>query len=470
MGEVVISQVILNPSNYISNGEYQKIVWLGVNGYIIINEREKEILVIDPWPSYSKRTLKKSRVINQLSNWLYNAYNNNDYKLIGIIATHEHYDHIADIPAIMYKLYKRGIKDNDLPPIYSDQGTFNEIKRRFEKKFKDYNSRVILYHKQFALDEKPLYYDDKTQKNKEKDKIKNYPLIAGTKLNKVEIGNFEITPYIWDHATSLDFDTILGVASGNYQRCTAIFLKHKNDEEKTLFLVGSAGEMSNDGTSDLVVDVNIETDILIQAVPHKVISKGSYEKNLRELVEYQKNNIKVKRTIIACHFENFVKTRGINNQPGELLSGKNNLKRIEKYMQSINKSVYFTNRFLIEFGSKMIVECEDGYFYEDLILLESIDQGWNDPRFADFKKLRLLNANFLLFKDEYIINPNTKEVHRIGDIFRIENGTKIYYARPGCNMHLMNFLNKRHYNKLDDALNAGYDYCAYCFGFSASKR
>lgn len=35
------------------NGYYQHIYWLGVGGYLIINHHDKEILLIDPWHSYS---------------------------------------------------------------------------------------------------------------------------------------------------------------------------------------------------------------------------------------------------------------------------------------------------------------------------------------------------------------------------------------------------------------------------------
>ncbi len=69
--------------------------------------------------------------------------------------------------------------------------------------------------------------------------VANYPLRAGTKLDDINIGKFVVTPYIWDHSsTTNNSDDWSGVKSGNYQRCTVIFLKCRSDpEQKTLFLV-----------------------------------------------------------------------------------------------------------------------------------------------------------------------------------------------------------------------------------------
>ncbi len=41
--------------NFYQNGDYQKIFWLGVGSFVIVNDQEfpkKEILLIDPWPTY----------------------------------------------------------------------------------------------------------------------------------------------------------------------------------------------------------------------------------------------------------------------------------------------------------------------------------------------------------------------------------------------------------------------------------
>ncbi|MHA1192788.1 MAG: hypothetical protein ACTSP9_10895 [Promethearchaeota archaeon] len=46
--------------NFIKNGDYQKIYWLGVNGHIIINEHDKEILLVDPQIGSLKKLKKKN--------------------------------------------------------------------------------------------------------------------------------------------------------------------------------------------------------------------------------------------------------------------------------------------------------------------------------------------------------------------------------------------------------------------------
>ena len=276
--------------------------------------------MIDPWPSYSKITIYHSIKVNQLIDWLFNA-DNKGYKLIGIIGTHEHYDHIADIPAIISKLRNdkgRALR-NGFPPLYCDLGTFEEIKNRSllligtpEDRegnvytFEDFSS----YH-EIKLNGTELYYNDKIQSEKESDGEENYPLTAGTVLADITIGDYLITPYIWDHvSTSPYFDDLKGDLSGNYQRCTAIFLKQNNvnHRDKSLLIIGSAGEMSDDRTGGFVRSFpsGLETDMLIQSVAHRIVTEANYDDILSDLITYHKNNIKVKDTIIASHFETFV--------------------------------------------------------------------------------------------------------------------------------------------------------------------
>jgi len=95
-------KVKILPKNFIKNGDYQKIYWLGVCGYIIVNEHDKEILLVDPWPSYIELPNKYSPKIVQLANWLVEKVKEEKYTLVGIIGTHEHFDHIADIPGLYY--------------------------------------------------------------------------------------------------------------------------------------------------------------------------------------------------------------------------------------------------------------------------------------------------------------------------------------------------------------------------------
>lgn len=374
--------------NFIKNGDYQKIFWLGVNGYIIVNERDKEILLIDPWPSYFELTDNTSPKIVQLANWLVKQVKEENYTLVGIIGTHEHFDHIAHIPILYYNLNKTDIK---LPPLYADEGTLDQIRGRwvFASPPTDPEDIVqlkdIVQFNSLKLNDQKLYYDDEIQEDKKENHTANYPLKAGTKLEEINIGKFLVTPYIWDHSSTSNFaNSLSGVKSGHYQRCTTIFLKCQNDPElKSLFLVGSAGEMNGLFTGNelgsFVNDIQIETDILIQSMPHVLALVETYLVKLSSLIKYQFDNIKVNDKIVVTHFENFVdvgleglETRKRANYIGALEEGRNQL-RITNYaywlsaLQELGrvpetdrvKEVYYMNRFLIEYNTIILDNYSD---------------------------------------------------------------------------------------------------------------
>lgn len=369
-------EVKMFPENFIKNGDYQKIFWLGVNGYIIVNERDKEILLIDPWPSYSEVPTVSSP-INKLANWLVKQVEEENYTLVGIIGTHEHFDHIADIPRLYYILKDKQIT---LPPLYADEGTLDQIRYGWmlispSTKLKDFVECNSL-----KLNGQLLYYDDETQEDKEDKDIANYPLKAGTKLSEINIGKFLVTPYIWDHSSTGNVtDSLSGVKSGNYQRCTAIFLKCQNDpEQKTLFHVGSAGEMNGQYTGTIlksyVNDITIKTDILIQSVPHIIVWVATYMDKLAALINYQCENIVVNDKIFATHFENFVDkgARKKSNYINGLEESRNQL-RITNYAFGLallqvqrqvpvsdrTKVIYYMKRFLIEYNSITLEDYSD---------------------------------------------------------------------------------------------------------------
>lgn len=505
--------------NFIQNGLYQKIVWLGVHGIIIVNEIDKEILIIDPWPSYSKEAIVESVKIDQFTDWLRRSVKNG-YTITGIIGTHEHYDHVADIPIILHKLYNECGLFNSIPPIYSDRGTFETIKNTYIDIFGtpknlegDYCSFEEVYpFVEFKLNNTHLYYDDVTQANKLDDD--NYPLIAGTKLTEIEIGNYLITPYIWDHVSTFQFSDVLpGDPSGNFQRCTALFLKHRTDpEQKRLFIVGSAGEMGGGHTTD----VKIETDILLQAVPHKVLLESGYDSILNGLIKYQERNITVKDRIIASHFETFVDIHvpvkaigllamifapllpcfpllpvvgsGMAFAPDVVkniscfwgdLEKEENKNRVEEYaglaveLQSskdnnINK-IYYLNRFLIEYGFWVIVENDDGYdVHKESILdhttsLPPVTNIWD----SDYDIFITKRGAVILFKSQYLANPVTREVHNLKAKTIDFYGKTVYRESRSCNIYRMNFSNMIHFEKEEDFLEEldpaeTYNGCAHC--------
>lgn len=486
--------------------------------------------MIDPWPSYSKISIYHSIKVNQLIDWLFNA-DKNGYKLIGIIGTHEHYDHIADIPAIIFKL--RNDKDrtlkNGFPSLYCDLGTFEEIKNRsipipVDKEGNFCTFEVFSSYHEIKLNGTELYYNDKIQSDKEDAGEENYPLTAGTRLTDITLGDYLITPYIWDHvSTSPYFDDLKGDPSGNYQRCTAIFLKQKNADHrgKSLLIIGSAGEMSDDRTGGFVRGFpdGLETDMLIQSVAHRIVTDSNYEDVLSDLITYQKNNIKVNDMIIASHFETFVDIDvplrligflviffgalipfmplgpgagaaliGVGDVEKKIscfygdLEKHENKQRVIDYADlvlpelendpdnnnTINK-IYYMKRFLIEYGFKIIVEEDDGYSIHDESILEHtksldpIKQIWN----TEFSIFAIQGNSILLFKDKYLANPRTMEVHDLTKEHVNYNNNKMYYQLPGCNIHLMNFGEMKHFKTEDEAFkiivgDKSYNGCFHC--------
>ena len=124
------------PLRYIDNGIYQRIHYLGAAGWMIINRIDKEIVLIDPWPSFSKNRKKKKEKdrIQKLALWLRKQIAQK-YRITGILAGHEHYDHTGDIPCILSMLIDESIQGappanpDQLPCIYCDSSSRENWKR-----------------------------------------------------------------------------------------------------------------------------------------------------------------------------------------------------------------------------------------------------------------------------------------------------------------------------------------------------
>jgi len=339
--------------HFVYNGKYQKIIWLGVAGVIIINEPDKEILLIDPWISYIRADKNKTKTDNRkqrrtdFCKWLANS-TNSGYKLAGILLSHEHFDHIDDIEYIYNALQHFNVEH--LPPLYADSGSL--------KRIKNINNKIEF--NKILLDGNDLFFDDAKAEKLENKGNSNYPLKVGVALKEINLKSFVVRPYIWDHMdTTAHLDGVHGNISGHYQR-TMAYLISNGRETKTTFIVGSAGEMSKKFTglqADSIKNIDISPDILMQAVTHeKVIA---YDKKLRELVKYQKNNIHVKDAIIATHFEDFVDMHvpilvniEINDGNRDILKNIN-YQRIKAYHDKHNRlignpNIKILGRFLID--------------------------------------------------------------------------------------------------------------------------
>ncbi len=337
---MAIGGLFKKPLRYIDNGIFQKIFYLGAAGWMIINKMDKEIILVDPWPSFSKtdkkqkKTKGKERII-KLALWLREKVAQH-YKLTGILAGHEHYDHIDDIPWILKMLIDTTISGpppctpEQLPCIYCDSGSKEKLE---SSKFPYMNFSEIMDG------DLKLFYDDITVKKLVKKNVSGYPLTAGKAANTMQIGSFLVTPYIWDHSNTVISNTtcFFTPLSGSYQRTSAFLIKRTHEEKileepRTTFIVGSGGEMCQKYTSH-VCDTKIDSDLLLQAVAAKAITNAfSYKKHLSKMVEYQTRNIRAKK-IVSSHFEDFVfRITG----PGELDS---RIHLVEDYIEVLNKSL-----------------------------------------------------------------------------------------------------------------------------------
>lgn len=335
------------PLRFIDNGIFQKIFYLGAAGWMIVNNADKEILLIDPWPSFSKTRIKKNKSgidrIARLSLWL-RAKVAEQYKLTGILAGHEHYDHIDDIPWIISMLIDKSLtgappcKPYQLPPIYCDSGS----KEKLEK-----STIAEMDFIEFLDGNQKLYYDDVRIRRMVKKKVDGYPLVAGKAINKLQIGQFLVAPYIWDHSNTIISNSkyFFTPLSGHYQRTSAFLINRISEKSipekpKSTFIIGSGGEMCPRYTYN-VCDTKIDSDILLQAVSAKAITTiFSWKRHLSKIIDYHVRNINTKMMILS-HFERFVyKIDG----PGKL---ERNTKVVREHVKILKKRLLSTDKEMV---------------------------------------------------------------------------------------------------------------------------
>ena len=113
---------VFDPLPCLQNGYYQQIVWLGVAGYMIVNHFDRDIVLLDPWPSYhswwtydipkqNPRPLYQAdqKTFNRLQdfvNFLRFAHED-DYTISAILLSHMHFDHADDVPIILEMLSRK---------------------------------------------------------------------------------------------------------------------------------------------------------------------------------------------------------------------------------------------------------------------------------------------------------------------------------------------------------------------------
>ena len=303
------------------NGRYQQLFWMGAFSWGIVNHEDREILLIDPWPTYNKTSAAGYGRLRNLANFIRrgNAMKN-PYKLVGVLVSHEHFDHANDID-LLYRMITSDtdIKFNDgqfnckltglpygydeLPPLCCDQNSWQVItgqikgmrNAKLTHAFGHYESNnfieILDSHSQSSV----IYSDWANQRRK-------HPQVAGEACMSFEVGHFHVKPYVWDHYSIMDMDAGLFKAAGNLQRQSAFHIWHKDAAKaKRTFFCGSAGEMSAEYTEHVQWHTGkdrIKTDCLIQSI------SGS-KRHMKDLQKYQQKCFSVKDFVVPSHYEKF---------------------------------------------------------------------------------------------------------------------------------------------------------------------
>jgi len=308
---------VVEDFDFFHNGPEQKLVWLGTAGLIIINEKRREILVIDPWPSYSSLEVPielGSGPISQLASWLVQK-RSEGFKLVGLVVSHEHFDHARDVPLLLLRLLQKGIPVGELPMLVADRGTYQALDlmftimpQRMTSGFSDPTLfKQIPFHELKSPTGAPLFYDDALAERFKNAGDTSYPLEAGTELAALSLGHFRVTPYIWDHSTLFYGNVEKDAKSGNYQRATALLIE--SADGKRTFVLGSAGETNSQYTGGKVraLPAPLQVDVLMTALPHELLDTALFDHSgkLKALVKCQLASITVGTAIVPIHFEDF---------------------------------------------------------------------------------------------------------------------------------------------------------------------
>ncbi|MBN2801462.1 MAG: MBL fold metallo-hydrolase [Deltaproteobacteria bacterium] len=336
----------VNPCGTFRNGNFQHIIWLGVNGYLIINHfAPREIILVDPWPSYRRFNAGRGgrspfKRLFYLVDWL-RKKSGEGYTIKGIIVSHRHFDHANDVPAVLEMLCapqnkKYQIKNanketiftspsiaiDDLPIVFADNNSITHIKKK-----NDYKSDILKFSEIVTTDNKSVDYKSIG--------IDGCPP-CGTALKSFNAGGFGIEPYVWDHMNLTTSEYNILELPGSRQKLSAFNIKWLNaDDAKKTFIIGSAGEMASGFTTHPIVSPPplIRTDTLVTSITIPVAPK--YFEQIKDAVNFQTLNIKVSDYIVPTHYEDY-----FLGPPKPLSKSKGfykNHSRVDQYIKELEK-------------------------------------------------------------------------------------------------------------------------------------
>lgn len=392
------------------NGCYQHLMFVGICGFVICNHCDKEILLLDPWPTFHSRwtgliptvdprpltnqnTEAKERIAN-LATFLRNAVAMG-YTLSGILLSHMHFDHADDIPLLLellaadtenytdhngrqFLLSGPAVDVEALPQICCDYDTLiyylayyfyvpyrnitihgdaerrrgptcywygnTELRDRLDQQersgyalrsteawdavknrylFIRQQERIVPFipqpegivrdnpcWREINVNGQRLHYDDSFNILLDEDERCQ----AGRQCEPFKLGNFSITPYVWDHMNTGAFKlyqrAIDEQSAGDLQRTTAYMIQHSSSQNaKRTFVIGSAGEMNEQWTDAIVETLpDIETDLLVQSIVDSHPGPFMHFRfQTNAMQECMTNHIKVNDALIFAHFEEFVR-------------------------------------------------------------------------------------------------------------------------------------------------------------------
>ena len=196
-----------NLNTWFKADDYQRWYWAGCACWVVVNPRDKEILLLDGYVSkatlgannnYNYDRTERKRVAKFVN--LLRSFVSKNYRVVGILGSHRHADHVGDIPYILGGLKADNIRN------FMNSG-IALTGRAYKEQVKVVYNRETFKNRDYG-DPK---YDDNYYKPRESDVY--FPQFNGSDKTdgknfatgkRFTLGHFGIEPYIWDHGNIPD--------------------------------------------------------------------------------------------------------------------------------------------------------------------------------------------------------------------------------------------------------------------------